>query len=102
MLFQLTMFPTDKKGISGSADVAKVIDLIDRSGLPYRLNAMSTIIEGDWNPVMNLIDRARRMLRRRHSRIYIIITIDDRKGANKRITGKIDSIEKQLRRKVVR
>ncbi len=101
MLFQLTMFPTDRKRISSSADVAKVIDLIDRSGLPYRLNAMSTIIEGDWNPVMNLIDRARRMLRKRHSRVYIIITVDDRKGAKKRITGKIDSIEKQLRRKVV-
>jgi uncharacterized protein (TIGR00106 family) len=100
MLFQLTMFPTDKKSESSSADVAKVIDLIDRSGLPYRLNAMATVIEGEWEPVMRLINRARLMLRRRHSRVYIIITVDDRKGARGRLTGKIESIEKHLRRKV--
>ena len=42
MLFQLTMFPTDNRTASASADVAKVIDMIDRSGLPYKLTAMAT------------------------------------------------------------
>lgn len=100
MLFQLTMFPTDKRGDSVSTDVAKVIDLIDRSGLSYRLTAMSTIIEGEWEPVMRLINRARLMLRRNHSRIYISITIDDRKGAKGRLTGKIASVRKRLGREV--
>lgn len=100
MLFQLVMFPTDKKGASVSEDVARVIDIIDKSGLPYRLTAMSTIIEGDWGPVMKVINRARLMLRRRHSRVYIIITIDDRKGARNRLTGKIKSVEKRLGREV--
>lgn len=102
MLVQLTMFPTDKKTASGSAsaDVAKVIDIIDKSGLPYKLGPMSTTIEGGWEPVMKVINKARLMLRKRHSRVYIIITIDDRKGARKRITGKIDSVERKLGRKV--
>ncbi len=100
MLFQLTMFPTDKRGSSVSAEVAKVINLIDRSGLPYRLTAMATIIEGEWEPVMNLINKARLMLRRNHSRVYIIITIDDRKGAKNRIAGKVDSVKRQLGREV--
>lgn len=102
MLFQLTMFPTTKKSAtaSASADVAKVIDIIDRSGLPYKLGAMSTTIEGNWEPVMKVINRARLMLRRKHSRVYIIITIDDRKGARKRITGKVESVERKLGRKV--
>ena len=100
MLVQLTMFPTDKAGQSASADVAKVIDIIDRSGLPYKLNAMSTVIEGSWERVMPVINRARLMLRRRHSRVYIIITIDDRKGAKNRLTGKIASVEKKLNREV--
>ncbi len=99
MLFQLTMFPTDKRSDSVSADVAKVIDLIDRSGLPYRLTAMATIIEGEWEPVMRLINRARLMLRRSHSRVYIIITIDDRKCAKNRLTGKISSVERKLGQK---
>jgi uncharacterized protein (TIGR00106 family) len=100
MLFQLTMFPTDKRGSSVSAEVAKVINLIDRSGLPYRLTAMATIIEGEWEPVMKLINKARLMLRRNHSRVYIIITIDDRKGAKNRIAGKVESVKRQLGREV--
>ena len=101
MLFQLSMFPTGRKSASVSKDVAKVIDIIDKSGLPYKLTAMSTIIEGEWEPVMKVINRARSALRRRgHQRIYIIINIDDRKGAKKRLTGKIQSVEKHLRREI--
>ena len=100
MLVQLTMFPTDKRGESVSADVAKVIDIIDRSGLPYKLTAMATIIEGSWEKVMPVINKARLMLRRRHSRVYIIITIDDRKGAKNRLSGKIKSVENKLNREV--
>ena len=100
MLVQLTMFPTDKKGESVSADVAKVIDIIDRSGLPYKLTAMSTIIEGNWERVMAVINKARLMLNRRYSRVYIIITIDDRKGAKNRLSGKIKSVENKLNREI--
>ena len=100
MLFQLAMFPTSKGTASVSADVAKVIDIIDKSGLPYKLTAMSTIIEGDWEPVMRVINRARLMLRKRHNRIYIVLTIDDRKGAKKRLSGKVMSVEKWLKREV--
>ncbi|MFQ5452743.1 MAG: MTH1187 family thiamine-binding protein [Candidatus Zixiibacteriota bacterium] len=101
MLFQMTMFPTDKRAVSISKDVAKVIDIIDRSGLPYTISAMSTIIEGEWEPVMKLINKARLMLRRQgHERIYIIINIDDRKAAKNRLSGKIKSIEKHLDREV--
>jgi uncharacterized protein (TIGR00106 family) len=100
MLFSLAMFPTSKGTTSVSADVAKVIDIIDKSGLPYKTSAMSTVIEGDWEPVMKVINRARLMLRKRHNRIYIVLTIDDRKGAKNRLTGKVKSIEKRLKRDV--
>lgn len=101
MLFQVSMFPTARKSASVSKDVAKVIDIIDKSGLPYKLTAMSTIIEGEWDAVMRIINKARLMLRRQgHDRIYIIINIDDRKGAKKRLTGKIQSVEKRLGREV--
>ena len=100
MLVSLTMFPTDKRGASISADVAKVIDLIDKSGLPYQVTAMSTLIEGNWEPIMKLVNRCRLMLRRRHSRVYIVMTIDDRKGARHRLSGKVDAVQKRLKRKV--
>ena len=103
MLFQLTMFPSSskRKGVSVSEHVAKVIDVIDKSGLPYKLTPMATCIEGSWDQVMPVIDKARKRLRRLgHERIYINITIDDRIGASKRIIGKVKSIENKLGRKV--
>ena len=102
MLFQVTIFPTDNKSESASKAVSQVIDMIDKSGLPYKTSAMSTIIEGDWPPVMALINKCRLKLLKRHSRLYIVITIDGRKGVKGRITGKIDSIDKRLGRKVKR
>lgn len=103
MLFQLTMFPSGskRKSASVSEHVAKVIDIIDKSGLSYQLTPMATCIEGEWNEVMAVINKARLMLRRKgHERISITITIDDRKGAKKCLTGKVASIEKKLGREV--
>ena len=100
MLFNLTMFPTSQRTDSVSGEVSRVIDLIDRSGLPYKLGPMSTAIEGDWDTVMALINRARKMLRRTNDRVYIVLAIDDRKGAKRRLTGKIASVEKRLKREV--
>lgn len=96
MLVQVAMFPTDKAGASVSADVAQVIALIDKSGLPYKVTAMATILEGEWKPVMKLLNRARKLLLRRHSRVYITMAIDDRKDAKNRLTGKVRSIERRL------
>ena len=100
MLFQVAMFPTTTGKDSVSADVARVIDIIDRSGLPYKLTSMATLIEGSWEKVMPVLNRARKMLRKRHSRVYIIIHVDDRKGAKNRLTGKVQSVEKRLGREV--
>jgi uncharacterized protein (TIGR00106 family) len=96
------MFPTAKssRAASSSAAVARVINIIDKSGLPYKLGPMSTTIEGEWNRVMAVINKARLALRREYPRLYISITVDDRVGAKKRITGKIESVEKRLGRKV--
>lgn len=102
MLFSLTMFPTSKssKTASSSEAVAKVINIIDRSGLPYKLGPMSTSIEGEWDEVMAVINKARITLRREHPRVYIIIHVDDRRRAKKRLSGKIASVEKRLKREV--
>ncbi len=102
MLFQVTIFPTDNRTLSASKAVAEVIDLIDKSGLPYKTSSMSTIIEGDWRPVMSLINKCRLKLLKTHSRLYMVITVDDRIGAKGRLNGKVDSIERVLGRKVKR
>ncbi len=95
-LFQLTIFPTDKQGPSGSDALAPVIARIAASGLPYQLNAMATLIEGEWDEVITLVGACREILRRSHDRVYLILTVDDRQGAVDRIHGKVRSIHEKL------
>ena len=61
---------------------------------------MSTLIEGNWDEVMAVIKRCHRTMRRSHNRVYTSIVIDDRKGAVRRLTGKVEALENVLRRKL--
>ena len=99
MLAQFSVFPVGAKE-SLAREVAKVIDIIDKSGLPCKTTAMATIVEGNWDEVMALIKKCHRAMRRSHNRVYTSIVIDDRKGAKKRLTGKVESLEKVLKRKI--
>ncbi|HVP36034.1 MAG TPA: MTH1187 family thiamine-binding protein [Terriglobales bacterium] len=99
MLVQFTMFPLDK-GESLSKYVAKVINLIDKSGLPYQTTSTCTLIEGEWDEVFRLIKECRNTLRKESNRIYTVIIVDDRKGTRNRLKGKVASVEKVLKRKI--
>jgi uncharacterized protein (TIGR00106 family) len=97
MLIQFAMFPIGKKE-SASGEVSKIINIIDKSGLPYRTTAMSTVVEGEWDQIVRLINKCRLKLRQSNNRIYMVLTMDDRKGAKKRLIGKVKSIELKLGR----
>jgi len=99
MLAQFSVFPVGAKE-SLAKEVAKIIDIVDKSGLSYKLTAMSTIVEGNWEEVMALIKKCHNAMRRSHGRIYTSIVIDDRKGAKKRLAGKVEDIEEVLKRKI--
>jgi uncharacterized protein YqgV (UPF0045/DUF77 family) len=47
VLLEFAMAPGGK-GESVSEYVARILDVIDRSGVPYQLTPMGTILEGDW------------------------------------------------------
>lgn len=99
MLVQFSMFPIGK-GESVGRYVAKIVDLVDRSGLPCQTSAMSTVIEGEWDKIFNLIKRCHNVMKKEANRIYIVITIDDRKKGKNRIKSKVETIEKILKRKI--
>ncbi len=99
MICEFTIVPLDK-GESLSEYVAKIIDLVDKSGLDYCLTPMGTIVEGDWDEIMALIKECHHHMRRHSQRVSTSIKIDDREGAKKRIDGKIESVEKRLGRPV--
>jgi uncharacterized protein (TIGR00106 family) len=83
-------------GESLSEAVAPVIGLIDESGLAYDFGPMGTTVEGEWDEVMGLIKKCRDKMLASFSRVYLVIKIDERKGAAGRITGKTKSVEEKL------
>jgi len=99
MLVQFAIFPTGgSESVSG--EVSKVIDIIDKSGLAYKLSAMSTVIEGEWDEIMPVINQCRLTLKKNNKRVYMVLTMDDREGAQNRLEGKVRSIESKLKRDI--
>jgi uncharacterized protein (TIGR00106 family) len=80
--------------------VAKVLALVDESGLAYRLGAMQTTVEGDPEAVMALIMKCHRRMREIAPRVLTSITIDDRRDAKGRLAGKVADVEDVLRKKL--
>jgi len=99
MLCEFSISPITS-GESLSEAVAQIIDLIDKSGISYQTHAFGTLVEGDWETIMTLIKKCHNTMRSYHLRVITTIRIDDREGADNRLTGKIESIEKRLGRQI--
>jgi uncharacterized protein (TIGR00106 family) len=94
------MFPTEQTQ-SKSAFVARVLDIVDRSGLPYQLTPMGTIIESETvAEVLAVIDEAYKELQKDCARVYSSIKIDWREGPIGRLHKKTGSVEAKLGRKL--
>jgi len=78
--------------------VAEIIDIIDKSGLKYKLGAMQTTVESDDSEVLALILQCHRHMRAKAKRVLTHIAIDDREGAKGRLAGKVTDVEKALGR----
>lgn len=99
MLVQFSIVPLGR-GESISGQVARILDLVDGSGLPYRLTPMGTIVEGEWDEVMALIGTCHREALKGAPRALTTVIIDDRPGKADRITEKIRSVESKLGREL--
>jgi uncharacterized protein (TIGR00106 family) len=99
LLIELSMAPMDR-GASVSRWVARALDIIDRSGLEYRLGPMGTTIEGEWAEVLGVVTRCLKALSKDCSRIGFSIKGDWRRGARRRLAQKVAAVEKRLGRKL--
>jgi uncharacterized protein (TIGR00106 family) len=86
------------EGESVSSYVARCVDLIDSSGLDYRLHSMGTIVEGELVEVLDLLKRCVEALSVDCHRISVSAKLDYRAGQSGRLTGKVERIEQQLGR----
>ncbi len=99
LLAELSIWPMDK-GESVGRYVARCLDVIDRSGLPYRLGPLGTTIEGEWDEVMRVVTQCYEALATDCHRITATLKLDWRQGQAGRIESKIQSVENHLGRKL--
>ena len=91
-LMEFSLIPLDK-GPSLSRYVARVLAVVDESGLDYRLNPMGTVVEGEWEELLALLSRCFHAIQPDSERISIQAKFDYRKGVSGALTSKIRSVE---------
>lgn len=101
VLAEFSIVPVGK-GTSISPLVAKVLKIVAESGIPYRANPMGTVLEGDWDTVMRVIRRCHDEALKESGRVLTSVRIDDRKGDEKRMDKKLQSVEQKTGMKLNR
>jgi uncharacterized protein (TIGR00106 family) len=99
VLLEFSMSPLGK-GESVGKYVARSLDIIDKSGVAYRLNPMGTVLEGEWDQVFALVRQCYRRMKKDCNRISCTIKVDYRKGHSGRLLTKVASVEKKLKRRI--
>jgi uncharacterized protein (TIGR00106 family) len=95
VLLEFSMSPMDK-GESVSDYVSRSLKIISESGVDYRLNPMGTVLEGEWDEVMEVVKRCYETMRSDCKRITCSVKIDYREGGKGRLKSKMASVEEKL------
>ncbi len=99
VLLEFSMAPVGL-GESVSAQVARILDVIDRSGVPYQLTPMGTILEGEWADVMAVVSTCFQTLAADCPRVAVHLKADYRAGPGGRMQAKTAKVEQHLGRKL--
>jgi len=99
VLLELSLTPLGK-GESVSKYVSRSLEIIDASGLDYRLTAMGTIVEGDIDQVLAVLKKCFAAIAHDCDRVTCSAKFDYRKGCSGRLDSKVASVEKQIGREL--
>lgn len=92
VLLEFAMNPPDR-GDGLSAYVARILDVIDRSGVTYQLTPMGTILEGSFDEVMAVVRDCFLALEPDCPRIGMNLKMDYKPGSVSRLKSKVASVE---------
>ena len=101
VMVEFSVLPVGK-GVSLSTIIARVLKIVSESGVSYKANPMGTVLEGSWGEVMSVIQQCHDEVMKGADRAVTTIKIDDRKGTDVRIEKKLESVERQMGKKLVR
>jgi uncharacterized protein (TIGR00106 family) len=97
VLLEFSISPLEQ-GESVGQYVARSLEIIDKSGLDYRLHAMGTIVEGELDQVLDLLKQCFEAMAADCHRITCTAKIDYRQGASGRLEAKVKSVEERIGR----
>jgi uncharacterized protein (TIGR00106 family) len=97
VLLEFSMYPLGK-GESVSRYVARSLEIIEASGLDYRCHAMGTVIEGEYDQVMAVVQKCFERMSEDCDRVECSIKFDFRRGRSAALEGKVASLEEKLGR----
>lgn len=99
IIAEFVIYPLDK-GISLSPYVAEVSDIIDESGINYLLTPMGTILEGEWEDIIPVVEKCYRALEKKSDRISLSLKMDIKKGKKGLIDYKIKTVKEKAKRNI--
>lgn len=96
MIVAFSVAPSGDESDSVSAAVAEAVRVVRDSGLPYELNAMFTLIEGEWDEVMDVVRRAVQAASAGAPRTSLVLKADIRPGHTGQLRAKVARVEDLL------
>jgi len=92
VLLEFSLYPTDK-GESVSNYVKRNLEIIDDSGLPYKLGPMGTCLEGEYDEVMAVVKMCFDRMAEDCGRVACQIKVDYRAGHSGRLDTKVQTVK---------
>lgn len=99
VLLEFSLYPTDK-GESVSDYVKRNLEIIDDSGLPYKLGPMGTCLEGEYDEVMAVVKKCFDTMSADCGRVACQIKIDYREGRSGRLDEKVRTLVEKTGREL--
>ncbi len=96
MLVAFSVSPLGGESDSVGAAVAEAVRVVRASGLPTETNAMFTLVEGEWDEVMDVVRRATEAVAAVAPRVSLVLKADLRAGVTGAMNSKVESVERHL------
>lgn len=97
MIIAFSVAPAVTNENADMADaVAEAVRVVRESGLPNETNAMFTLVEGEWDEVMDVVKRATDAVLAVSPRASLVLKADIRPGHEGQLTRKVQAVEERL------
>ena len=99
VIASLTVTPIGTETPSLSRYVAECARVLDKSGLKHTLTPMGSVLEGPLEEILEVVRKVHEIpFSKGVLRVSTRLTIDDRRDKEGTAQGKVDSVEKRLKK----